>query len=143
MVAQDVSHCFRGHTEEVRAALHRELLLVRDFEIDLVDQRRGVEGEVAVPSPSLAAREDTELIVDEPEQRVDRVAVTVLDRPQQIGNRGRCRRLGHFVAPCARFWCDVIGETLRNSSTRHHAVAPRHYNRTHARSSAEPKILSR
>src|SRR5678815_1889191 len=81
VVAQDVSHRLRGNAEEMRAALDGEPLLVNDLEIHLIHQRRGVEGEVAMPPPALSVRQNAELLVDEPEQRIERLAVALLDRP--------------------------------------------------------------
>ncbi len=92
MVDQDAPHGLGGHTEEVRPARERDLGLIHQLDVRLVDQRRRVERLVGRAVAQETARQHAELLVDERRQLVQGPRLTLADAAQQLRDavhRGR------------------------------------------------------
>ena len=86
VVHEDVAHDAGGEAEEVEPVFPRTVLLPRELEVGLVDERRRVEGLGAALPEALAVRERAELAVDERQQPVECVAVSLVGEGEETGD---------------------------------------------------------
>ena len=128
VVAEHVSHRLRSNGEEVSATAGGKVFLIGELEVGLVNDRGGIEREIAMPPVPLFSGDDAQLIVDERKQLVDRFALTSLKGLEEPGNCAR-PRLRHATlhevkcAPGRRTLGFVLDKTRRKISVRF-GVAP-------------------
>jgi hypothetical protein len=95
-----VAHGLRGERAEVGAAIEVGALAPDQLHVRLVDQRRGVERPVPLPAPTLAVGQVPELVVQDPEHLVERLAIAVPHALQEPRD-GLLHLLHHESPPCA------------------------------------------
>ncbi len=91
---QDLPHHVGGDGEEVRAVVRGQVAAGRQAQPGLVDQPRRVEGAPGMFAPHLTARDAAEFVVDQRQQRRQRVAVAGPRAFEQHRHRRPGRR-GH------------------------------------------------
>ena len=75
VVDHDVAHCARRHGEEMRAVVPRDLRRIDETQIGLVDECRRVQRIAALETAETTMCHQTQLVINEREEFVERAAV--------------------------------------------------------------------
>jgi hypothetical protein len=95
VVHHDPAHQRGGHGEEVRAALPVGVRLVDQLQVDLVDERRRLQGVAGTLATHVAPGQPAQLGLDEGDELVERGPVPVAPVEEQLADGlliGRGRR---------------------------------------------------
>ena len=68
--------------KEMRATPRLQPLLIDEFQVSLVDERSGVQGEIAMPAPALPMCQRSQLVVNQGKQLAYRSTVASLQVAQ-------------------------------------------------------------
>jgi hypothetical protein len=84
VIDEDLTHQLRRHRKKVRPVLQRQSLHVHEPQVDLVHERRRLEGVAWLFSLEMAARHAAQLVIHERDQAVERCGVALAPGQQQV-----------------------------------------------------------
>ena len=99
-IDEHAAHQPGGHREEVRAILPLDPPDINQPEVDLVDERGGLEHVVRTLAGHVPLRDASQLAVDEREQLLDGPVVARSPFDEKGGHVARARRLHDFPGSC-------------------------------------------
>jgi hypothetical protein len=88
VIDEDAAHHLRGHGEEVRAVVPRGAALVDEAEIELVHQRRRLQGVAGALGVQVPLRDRAQRIVDEAEELVACFLAPFIPLTEKLGDFG-------------------------------------------------------